>query len=233
MQTVIVPVFNLAQKTNDLLDSISNNEYKPNEIIIIDNGSIEDIYSLVKSHSDLNINYIRLEENIGVNPAWNLGIKESKNDLLSILNNDIIVNKHFFRSISDTMKNPKIGVCIPTTTNAIDDIEEVKKDMTYESPIIEEFTGFLGGWSFTIRKEIINICGYIPDTLRTFAGDNFLFDCCDILKYDRVKIVNNKIFHHYHATLSEFNMDSHELRVKENKEWNVQRILIREKAKNK
>ena len=45
MQTVIVPVFNLAQKTNDLLDSISNNEYKPNEIIIIDNGSIEDIYS--------------------------------------------------------------------------------------------------------------------------------------------------------------------------------------------
>lgn len=230
MQTVIIPVYNLAQKTNDLLDSISNNEYKPNEIIIIDNGSVEDIYSLVKSHSDLNINYIRLEENIGVNPAWNLGIRESKNDLLSILNNDIIVNKHFFRSISDVMRDPKIGVCIPTTTNTINDIDDIKKDVSYESPVTETFNGFLGGWAFTIRKEIINTCGYIPDTLKIYAGDNFLFDCCDILKYNRVKIMNNKIFHYYHATLNTFKLESGELRVKENGEWNKQRILIREKV---
>jgi GT2 family glycosyltransferase len=230
MQTVIIPVYNLAQKTNELLDSISNNEYKPNEIIIIDNGSVEDIYGLVKSHSDLNINYIQLEENIGVNPAWNLGIKESKNNLLTILNNDIIVNKHFFRSISDVMKDPKIGVCIPTTTNTINDIDDVKKDIPYETPITEVFNGFLGGWAFTIRKEIINTCGYIPDTLKTYAGDNFLFDCCDILKYNRVKIMNNKIFHYYHATLNTFKLESGELRVKENGEWNKQRILIREKV---
>ena len=81
----------------------------------IDNGSVEPINELSTSYKNLKIRYIRFDENIGVNPAWNLGIMKAKTPYVSILNNDLLVNNYFFKRISETMSDDNVGVCVPNT----------------------------------------------------------------------------------------------------------------------
>jgi GT2 family glycosyltransferase len=97
--TVVVPVLNHLFLTDNLLSYISSNLVKPVEIILVDNNSFEDIVSLVPKYKELNIVYLKQNNNIGVNAAWNLGISLAKGSLISILNNDIIISKYFFKYI--------------------------------------------------------------------------------------------------------------------------------------
>jgi GT2 family glycosyltransferase len=217
MITVIIPLINLSQKTNELLDCISNNEVKPDEIILIDNGSTEDIDELVvKTHPDLPIRHIRLEENIGVNPAWNLGVKEAKNNIISILNNDILVSKYFFRLVTEAMQDETVGMVVPvasiTDRNVINELTE------YEPPTFKDMS-FREGYAMTMRKEIYDKIGGIPETLKIYSGDCYLFDACVWLGYKCYYITNNKIFHHQHSTLHDQQMTDHGLLHREHDFW--------------
>lgn len=228
MITVIIPFINLSNLTNGLLDCISNNEVKPDEIILIDNGSTEDIDKLVvKTHSDLPIRHIRLEENIGVNPAWNLGVKESKGDIISILNNDILISKYFFRFITDAMNDDTIGMVVPVSStkdkNIINELTE------YELPVFEDMTS-RQGWAMTLRKDIYDKIGGIPETIRIYSGDNYLFDACIWLGYKCYYITNSKIYHHQHSTLHNQKMSDGGLLHKEHDYWEKElRPYLREK----
>ena len=228
MITVIIPFINLSNLTNDLLDSISNNDVKPDEIILIDNGSTEDIYNLVvKTHSNLPIRYIRLEENIGVNPAWNLGVKEAKGDIVSILNNDILINKYFFRFVTDAMKDDTIGMVVPVSSTKDKNI--INELVEYESPIFEDMKA-RQGWAMTLRKDIYNKIGGIPETLKIYSGDCYLFDACVWLGYKCYYITNNKIFHHQHSTLQDQKMSNSDLLHREHDYWEKElRPYLREK----
>lgn len=191
MITVVLPVLNQYKLTNDLLNCISKNEEKPKEIILIDNGSTEPINELVNSHKNLNIKYIRFNENVGVNPAWNLGIMKSKTHIVSILNNDLLINNYFFKRIKETMIDTNIGVCVPNT------ISDMYYAMTckYE-PVKIAPCNKREGWAFTIKKDIIEKFGYIPKELNRTYGDDYIFHCARKLNYRTVKMENNYIFHY-------------------------------------
>lgn len=191
MITVVLPVLNQYKLTSDLLNCISKNEEKPEEIILIDNGSIEPINKLVTAHKNLNIRYIRFDENIGVNPAWNLGIMKSKTPVVSILNNDLLINNYFFKRIKETMNDKDIGVCVPNT------ISDMYYAMTckYE-PVKIGPCNKREGWAFTIKKDIIDKFGYIPKELNRTYGDDYIFHCARKLNYRTVKMENNYIFHY-------------------------------------
>lgn len=191
MITVVLPVLNQYKLTNDLLNCISKNEEKPEEIILIDNGSTDPINELVNSHKNLNIRYVRFNENIGVNPSWNLGIMKSKTPVVSILNNDLLINNHFFKRIKETMCDKDIGICVPNT------IPDMYYAMTckYE-PVKIGPCNKREGWAFTIKKDIIDKLGYIPKELNRTYGDDYIFHCARKLNYRTVRIENNYIFHY-------------------------------------
>lgn len=195
MITAVIPVLNQYKLTNDLLNCISKNEYKPQEIILIDNGSVEPINELSTSYKNLKIRYIRFDENIGVNPAWNLGIMKAKTPYVSILNNDLLVNNYFFKRISETMSDDTVGVCVPNT------ISDMYYAMTckYE-PVKLSSCNKREGWAFTIKKDIVEKLGYIPKELNRTYGDDYIFYCAKKLNYKTVKMENNYIFHYGSVT---------------------------------
>lgn len=192
MISVVLPVLNQFKLTSDLLLCISKNEYKPQEIILIDNGSTEPIKDLPKLYEGLNINYVRFNENIGVNPSWNLGIMKSRNNIVSILNNDLLINNHFFKYIEETMKNEEIGICVPNT------ISDMYGAMTckYKNPIQLSQCNKREGWAFTIKKDIVEKMGYIPKELNRTYGDDYIFYCARKLNLKTVKMEDNYIFHY-------------------------------------
>ena len=87
MLSVVVPVLNEVEITDGFLASVRANTVRPDAIVLIDNGSTDDIKSLVEKYPDLNINYVWNKSNVGVNEAWKQGIRLENSPIERILNN--------------------------------------------------------------------------------------------------------------------------------------------------
>ena len=200
MISVVIPVLNNHNYTRELLTDIFMNVVKPDDIIIIDNGSEESYEDMIRILRNPTINYIRFSENRGVNAAWNLGIMLAKNELVTVLNNDILLNMYFFKKILETMQDPFVGICVPAT------LKEAKFYDKDESVKIRDLAR-REGWAFTIRKNIVNKCGYIPDKLKIFCGDDFLFDSSTKIGFRNVKMLNNHVFHYGSVTVKQYDLE--------------------------
>ncbi|GBG13298.1 family 2 glycosyl transferase [Novimethylophilus kurashikiensis] len=71
--SVVLPVYNGAADVAKAVDSILSQTYKNFELIIIDDGSKDDSYSLLKSFTDSRITLIR-QDNMGLAATLNRGI---------------------------------------------------------------------------------------------------------------------------------------------------------------
>lgn len=77
------------------------------EIVIIDNDT-----TVTPDWACLNHNKVRIysmSENIGVNPAWNFGVEQSRYPLLAIMNDDIVIDPKVLDKVSERL-TPDVGV---------------------------------------------------------------------------------------------------------------------------
>ena len=94
--SVVIPTYNRKHTLPRALDSVLAQSYQPFEIIVIDDGSTDDTFDLIKSKYPS----IKLLESLkpskslkgyspkGVSVARNVGIKQSKGDWISLLDSD-------------------------------------------------------------------------------------------------------------------------------------------------
>jgi GT2 family glycosyltransferase len=180
---------------------MSNNIVKPDKIILIDDGSTENVKAIIHRYiKKLNIEYVRNNKPGGVNSAWNQGLELSKKynpDYVSILNNDLILNHYFFKKIIDVFnKFPKAGIVCPNT------IKKAYIDYDDASPIDVIRMTNREGWAFTLKYEIYKKAGPIPTNIfKQFCGDDYFFFMSRYLGYINLKIKNNIIYHHKNTTL--------------------------------
>jgi len=212
MISVILPVLEEREMTSNILNNISVNTIKPDEIVLIDNSSTHDIQNLVPQYTCLDIVYLKQKKNIGVNASWNLGIERAQHELISILNNDLILNNLFFENIEKVMvEYPDVGICVPNTT----------KEIPIDNPNTKiAILGTREGWAFTIRSEIAKRALPIPETLFMFFGDDYLFHFARSLGYKIVKVLNNEIVHLKETTVRKVLGKKYQDTLdKEGKEW--------------
>lgn len=88
--SIIIPTLWNSKRTEQLLNDLINSEFV-DEIIIIDNAQHK---SPELKHSK--IKHIKNEENVYVAKSWNMGVHESKNEHIAILNDDINFNTNIF-----------------------------------------------------------------------------------------------------------------------------------------
>jgi glycosyltransferase involved in cell wall biosynthesis len=94
MISIVIPVYNQAKKLEKCLASIKNQTYENYEIIIINDGStdnIEEIYQKYKNLFGLKID-ITSQVNSGSNSARNIGFKRAKGEFLLFCDADLILN---------------------------------------------------------------------------------------------------------------------------------------------
>lgn len=87
--SVIIPFFNRSKETIRAIKSVLNQTYNNYEIILINDGSTEDITritNIVKKHEKIKI--INLKKNKGAANARNEGIKASSGDFIAFLDSD-------------------------------------------------------------------------------------------------------------------------------------------------
>ena len=70
----LILTYNEIEKTNQCINSVLLNDYEDNKVILIDNGSSDDLTKyFMPIYPD--IDYIRIENNIGFSGAFNAGMK--------------------------------------------------------------------------------------------------------------------------------------------------------------
>ena len=84
--SVIIPVYNRVKVIDRSINSVINQTYPINQIIVIDDGSNDGTYDLVKRNFPQVI--VKYQENKGVSNARNVGINSAKSNWIAFLDSD-------------------------------------------------------------------------------------------------------------------------------------------------
>ncbi|MDR2038507.1 MAG: glycosyltransferase [Bacteroidales bacterium] len=108
--SVVIPVYNRSEALKATLRSIINQTYKNIEIIVVDDGSEEDIQTLIKAINDSRLVYYRLEHT-NANIARNYGILKSRGKYIAMIDSDDIWHSdHLEDSIRFITNNKVEGI---------------------------------------------------------------------------------------------------------------------------
>ncbi len=107
--SVIVVTLNNAALLKNCLASLSAQSWPALEVIIVDNGSKEDIAGLVAKEFP-RVKYLRFEENLGFAEGNNRGIAASKGEFVALINNDAVASPDWIKSLVEAaMAQPRAG----------------------------------------------------------------------------------------------------------------------------
>ncbi|MFZ4632353.1 MAG: glycosyltransferase family 2 protein [Patescibacteria group bacterium] len=114
MISIIIPVYNQADKIIYTLESIRKQSYQDVEVIIVNDGStdnVQDICARYFKKTESTINYLFLnQENKGAPSARNHGYKESKGEYVFFCDADAVLNIEAMELLLSTLENnPKVS----------------------------------------------------------------------------------------------------------------------------
>ncbi len=173
--TLIVCTFHRAEPLLTLLNSLVNQEFYPNQILIID-GSIDDeTQRRLKEHSFKNLEYFKVDsQNRGLTKQRNFGIERvaTSSQIVCFLDDDIVLTPTYFQNLLDTYRKfpdaVGVGGYIKNEVQWIKDKEVLKfDDFEYDG-----FTRKLGSRHLLRKKLGLQPDvppGYIPDFSNGYA----------------------------------------------------------------
>jgi glycosyltransferase involved in cell wall biosynthesis len=107
--SVIIPVYNQANYLEDALQSVLAQTYHDYEIVVVNDGSTDASEEIANRYRE-KIRYI-YQENRGLAGARNTGIRESKGELIALLDSDDIwLPDYLERMVALTEENPQAAV---------------------------------------------------------------------------------------------------------------------------
>ena len=99
--SVVIPCHNHAKYLGEAIDSVCSQSYAYKEIIVVDDGSTEDIISICEKYPS-QVKYVRVEK-VGLAAARNIGVQHSTGSYLVFLDADDVlysealeINRYFF-----------------------------------------------------------------------------------------------------------------------------------------
>ena len=109
--SVIIPCFNTASMVGETLDSVLSQTYQNLEIIIVNDGSTDDLEETIKPYlKNKNIRYL-VQDNGGVSNARNNGAHFAKGEYFVFLDSDdMIVSSYIEKCVSVLNENPNVKV---------------------------------------------------------------------------------------------------------------------------
>lgn len=156
--SIIIPVFNRASTISSTIESVLNQDCKNFEIILIDDGSSDDIEKNISNYIVEQVLIFHTQPNSGVSDARNKGTSLSKGEYLVFLDSDDHVTQNWLSDfeIKIKTKNPDIIYC---------GINRLKENILveYTNPLDpykdgKSFGNVIPG-SFCIRSSIFNKIG--------------------------------------------------------------------------
>lgn len=186
MLTIIIPTLQKSVSTLELLLRTLNDDDAVGEIIVVDN-SLKGL--------DINLAKLRVitpNENLYVNPSWNLGVQEAKFEKIGLLNDDIAIPKDFCTNIEKYITE-NIGIIGggPDSVIPQNQIDSLPKS---SSLLIEpvKCRNFNYGIAMFFHKKSYFM---IPDDIKIFFGDDWIFVKNLKNKKENFVVTNCELYH--------------------------------------
>jgi hypothetical protein len=156
--SIVIPTMWKSNKLEILLNNLNKCDVI-GEILIIDNDYES---KNIDTNQYNKVIYVKMDQNIYVNPSWNLGVSKSNFEIVALLNDDIVFDVNFFNQLS-VADETIIGVA-----------EQSYKDPSDTNFRLEETDNRNWGFGCMI---IFNKKYYvqIPEELKIWCGDDYLF----------------------------------------------------------
>jgi len=120
--SIIVPIYNCAPFIGQTLSAILNQKYKNIEVILVNDGSTDNLLNHIETFlKDKRLKY-HYQENQGAAAARNKGIENATGKYIAFCDcDDVWVPNRLFKEVQFLEKNPHIGMCsglaIPCTSD--------------------------------------------------------------------------------------------------------------------
>ncbi|GAB3900405.1 glycosyltransferase [Larkinella knui] len=103
--SVIIPVYNRPDELRELLESLSRQTRVPDEIVVVEDGSVTRADAVVESFKNrLNIHYYD-KPNGGQGFARNYGFERATGDYFVIFDSDALVPAHYFEAVEQRLQS--------------------------------------------------------------------------------------------------------------------------------
>lgn len=201
MISVIVPVYNVEKYLDKCVESIVNQTYKDLEIILVDDGSMDNCPAMCDewAKKDNRIKVIH-KENGGVSSARNIGLDNVTGEYIGFVDSDDYLEPNMYELLIEnlTVTNSDISVC---STFLVDENNDIKADNILESQVLnqEEAVKFLSYkmnnslWNKLFKKDTFKGCRF--DEGHTFGEDHLIL--LQVLKnVNRVSFISDSLYYY-------------------------------------
>ena len=103
--SIVLPTYNGAKYIRQSIDSCLNQTYKNIELIIVDDGSVDETPEIIKSYQDKRIKYLKHEKNKGLPHALNTGFANATGEYLTWTSDDNFYIKEAIREMLSFLGN--------------------------------------------------------------------------------------------------------------------------------
>ncbi len=123
--SVVIPTYNRKKDLNECLVSILDQLNPPMEVLIIDNARLKETEDAIKKLKNdfkrvgVEIKYIENKKENSLTVARNIGIDVSGGDIISFLDDDVVLDKNYYKEVQTFFENNEkaLGVCGRTKGN--------------------------------------------------------------------------------------------------------------------
>lgn len=112
--TILLPAYNAALYLRDSLDSIMRQTFKDFDVLLIDDGSMDDTSKIAIEYSNIDrrIKYYKNEKNIGLIKTLNKGLSLAKGEYIVRMDaDDIMFDDRLYKQVKYMDSNPECFVC--------------------------------------------------------------------------------------------------------------------------
>lgn len=200
--SIIIPVYNVEKYLKKCIESIINQKYKNIEILLIDDGSIDNSGKICDNYAykDSRITVLHKENN-GVSSARNLGLAHANGEYICFIDGDDFAMDDYVEYMLYLIKRENADIALCTKMFGNFDNEQSKNEnikvlnaeetteaiLNYKIPI--------GVYSKLFKTELIkkyNICFFEE----LFMGEGFNFNVACFQRANKIAISNRKIYYY-------------------------------------
>lgn len=171
--SVIVCTYNGGATLRACLESLQKLRYPNHEVLVIDDGSTQDIASIVKPFAE--VRYLR-QEHAGLSVARNRGMREARGSILAYTDDDCIVDEDWLTYIAAGFDEVKWVACggpniPPAPRNSVEAVVAAAPGAPAHVMLNDNEAEHLPGCNLAIRKSALEAIGGFREHYRT-AGDD-------------------------------------------------------------
>ena len=172
--SIVIPVYNGSNYLREAIDSALNQTYDNIEIIVVNDGSIDDTEQIALSYGD-KIRYL-VKENGGSSSALNYGIKQMKGDYFSWLSHDDLyypnkIEKELSYADNRTVVFSGFDLIdssgkIIRKTKSLSDVRKYVESHGNEYLIAQPSRYYFSGCTCLIPRDVFDTVGTFDESLR-------------------------------------------------------------------